>query len=67
MSAQLSQNLLLTVPMAPLVGAVVAGLFGKTVGRRGAHVITILGAMILELRFPLQRLRSASSAQRSLQ
>ncbi|MBT9594501.1 MAG: NADH-quinone oxidoreductase subunit L [Vitreoscilla sp.] len=46
MSAQLSQNLLLTVPMAPLVGAVVAGLFGKTVGRRGAHVITILGVLI---------------------
>ena len=46
MSAQLSQNLLLTVPLAPLVGAVVAGLFGKSVGRRGAHVITILGVLI---------------------
>jgi len=46
MSAQLSQNLLLTVPMAPLVGSIVAGLFGKAVGRRGAHVITILGVLI---------------------
>jgi NADH-quinone oxidoreductase subunit L len=46
MSAQLSQNLLLTVPLAPLVGSIVAGLFGKSVGRRGAHVITILGVLI---------------------
>jgi len=46
MSAQLSQNMLLAVPMAPLVGAVVAGLFGKQVGRRGAHTVTILGVAI---------------------
>jgi NADH-quinone oxidoreductase subunit L len=46
MSAQLSQNMLLAVPMAPLVGAIVAGLFGKQVGRRGAHSITILGVLI---------------------
>src|SRR5262245_36023582 len=46
MSAQLSQNLLLTVPLAPLVGSVIAGLFGKTVGRRGSHVVTILGVLI---------------------
>jgi NADH-quinone oxidoreductase subunit L len=46
MSAQLSQNMLLAVPMAPLVGAVVAGLFGKQVGRKGAHTITILGVAI---------------------
>jgi NADH-quinone oxidoreductase subunit L len=45
-SATLSQNLLLTVPLAPLVGAVIAGLFGKTVGRRGAHFFTILGVAI---------------------
>ncbi len=38
--------MLLAVPLAPLVGAVVAGLFGKTVGRRGAHTITILGVLI---------------------
>ena len=46
MSAQLSQNMLLAVPLAPLVGAIVAGLFGKQVGRRGAHVVTILGVLI---------------------
>jgi len=46
MSAALSQNLLLTIALAPLVGAVVSGLFGKTVGRRGAHVLTILGVLV---------------------
>jgi NADH-quinone oxidoreductase subunit L len=46
MSAQLSQNLLLTVPLAPLAGAIVAGFFGKTVGRRGSHIVTILGVLI---------------------
>ena len=46
MSAQLSQNLLLTVPLAPLAGSIVAGLFGKAVGRRGAHWVTILGVLV---------------------
>jgi NADH-quinone oxidoreductase subunit L len=46
MSAQLSQNLLLAVPLAPLAGAILAGLFGKAVGRRGSHVLTILGVFI---------------------
>ena len=42
----ISQNLLLTVALAPLVGAIAAGFFGKTIGRRGAHAITILGVFI---------------------
>ena len=46
MAAQLSSGLLLAVPMAPLVGALVAGLFGRQVGRRGAHTVTILGVAI---------------------
>src|SRR5258706_5955572 len=46
MSAQLSANLLLVVPLAPLAGAIVAGLFGKLVGRSGAHWITCLGVAI---------------------
>ena len=46
MAQQLSQTLLLAVPLAPLVGAVVAGFFGKQVGRRGAHTVTILGVLI---------------------
>jgi NADH-quinone oxidoreductase subunit L len=43
--SQLSPASLLAVPLAPLAGSVIAGLFGKTVGRRGAHVITILGVL----------------------
>lgn len=46
MSAQLSQNLLLAVPLAPLAGAIIAGFFGKAVGRRGSHIATILGVLI---------------------
>jgi len=42
----LSPAMLCAIPLAPLVGAIVAGLFGKTVGRAGAHVITILGVTI---------------------
>ncbi len=44
--AELSQSMLVAVPLAPLAGAVVAGLFGKTIGRRGAHSLTILGVLI---------------------
>ncbi len=43
------QTLYLTVPLAPLAGAVVAGLFGKLIGRAGAHVVTILGVAIASL------------------
>jgi len=46
MSATISQNLLLTIALAPLAGAIVAGFFGKTIGRRGAHVVTILGVLV---------------------
>ncbi|MCI1192898.1 NADH-quinone oxidoreductase subunit L [Calidifontimicrobium sp. SYSU G02091] len=46
MAAELNPNLLLAVPLAPLVGAVVAGLFGRAVGRRGAHTVTILGVAV---------------------
>lgn len=46
MSAQLSQNLLLAVPLAPLAGAIVAGLFGKQIGRRLSHWVTILGVLV---------------------
>src|SRR5689334_12052387 len=37
------------VPLAPLAGAIIAGLFGKVIGRRGAHSITILGMVIATL------------------
>ena len=46
MSATLSPSLLLTIPLAPLVGALVAGLASKQVGRRGAHSVAILGVLI---------------------
>ena len=35
------QSLYLLVPLAPLAGAIVAGLFGKSLGRAGAHRVTI--------------------------
>ena len=44
--SELSLNSLLAVPLAPLVGSIAAGLFGKVIGRRGAHMLTILGVLI---------------------
>jgi NADH-quinone oxidoreductase subunit L len=38
--------LYLIVPLAPLLGAIIAGLFGKAIGRAGAHIVTILGVTI---------------------
>jgi len=36
----------LWVPLAPLIGALVAGLFGKAIGRAGAHWVTSLGVAV---------------------
>jgi NADH-quinone oxidoreductase subunit L len=36
----------LIVPLAPLAGAIVAGLFGRAIGRAGAHWVTIVGVGI---------------------
>lgn len=51
MSQALSANLLLAVPLAPLVGCVVAGILGtafggNVIGRRTAHTATILGVFV---------------------
>jgi len=46
MAAELSQSMLVAVPLAPLAGAVLAGLFGKSIGRRGAHWATVLGVLV---------------------
>ncbi|KMY86247.1 NADH-ubiquinone oxidoreductase chain L [Candidatus Paraburkholderia calva] len=46
MSTTLNENLLLAVPLAPLAGSLIAGLFSKVVGRKGAHSITILGVFV---------------------
>jgi len=40
------KTLYLLVPLAPLAGAVIAGLFGRAIGRVGAHTVTILGVAI---------------------
>ena len=46
MAATLSQGLLLTVPLAPLAGALVAGLAGGWIGRRASHWVTILAVFV---------------------
>jgi NADH-quinone oxidoreductase subunit L len=38
--------LYLLVPLAPLFGAIMAGLFGRALGRAGAHTVTILGVLV---------------------
>ncbi|WP_448098000.1 NADH-quinone oxidoreductase subunit L [Luteibacter yeojuensis] len=42
----LSLSILLTIALAPLVGSILAGLFGKVIGRAGAHTATLLGVAI---------------------
>src|SRR5882762_333506 len=37
------QSIYLTIVLAPLIACIIAGLFGKTIGRIGAHSVTILG------------------------
>ena len=39
----ISKTHLLLIVLAPLLGAVLAGLFGRKIGRAGAHTVTILG------------------------
>jgi NADH-quinone oxidoreductase subunit L len=51
MSATLSASTLLAVPMAPLLGAVLAGIFGTAlggnwIGRKLSHSLTILGVAV---------------------
>ncbi|MEN3069681.1 NADH-quinone oxidoreductase subunit L [Uliginosibacterium sediminicola] len=40
------QNLYLLVPLAPLAGSLLAGLFGRVIGRTASHVVTILGVLV---------------------
>ena len=40
------KTLYLIVPLAPLAGAIIAGLFGRAIGRVGAHTVTIAGVAI---------------------
>ncbi|MGN6390382.1 MAG: NADH-quinone oxidoreductase subunit L, partial [Burkholderiaceae bacterium] len=51
MAGQLNPNLLLAVPLAPLAGSAIAGLFGtrffgNRIGRGASHTVTILGVLI---------------------
>ena len=51
MAQTLSATTLLAVPLAPLAGAVLAGIFGTTfggnwIGRKMAHTLTILGVLV---------------------
>ncbi len=51
MSVQLNPDLLLAVPLAPLAGSAIAGLFGtrflgNLIGRTASHSVTILGVLI---------------------
>ncbi len=51
MSQTLSASMLLAVPLAPLTGALLAGILGTTfggnwIGRRLAHTLTILGVFV---------------------
>src|SRR3954471_17417970 len=51
MAGELKPNLLLAVPLAPLVGSAIAGLFGtkffgNKIGRTASHSVTILGVLI---------------------
>ncbi|RUQ41570.1 MAG: NADH-quinone oxidoreductase subunit L [Candidatus Competibacteraceae bacterium] len=40
------QNVYLGIVLAPLIGAIIAGLFGRKIGRAGAHWVTIIGVAI---------------------
>jgi NADH-quinone oxidoreductase subunit L len=40
------EKVYLAIPLAPLAGAIIAGLFGRRIGRAGAHWVTILGVAV---------------------
>jgi len=42
----MNQSLLLAIPLLPLIAALLAGLFGRYIGRAGSHTVTILGVAI---------------------
>jgi NADH-quinone oxidoreductase subunit L len=42
----IEQSTLLIIALAPLLGAILAGLFGRQIGRAGAHWVTILGVAV---------------------
>ena len=43
MEYAISKSVLLAIVLAPLLGSILAGLFGRWIGRAGSHSVTILG------------------------
>lgn len=46
MEYTVSKGILIAIVLAPLLGSIIAGLFGRQVGRAGAHSVTIAGVAI---------------------
>jgi NADH-quinone oxidoreductase subunit L len=44
--ADLMESVYLAIPLVPLAGSIIAGLFGRRIGRTGAHRVTIGGVAI---------------------
>src|ERR1700749_4277175 len=42
----MNPTLLLLIPILPLIAALLAGVFGRVMGRAGAHTVTIVGVAI---------------------
>ncbi len=42
----MNPTVLLLIPLLPLIASIIAGLFGKQIGRAGAHTITIAGVAV---------------------
>jgi NADH-quinone oxidoreductase subunit L len=42
----MNPNVLLAIPLLPLIAAIIAGVFGRQVGRTGAHTVTIAGVAV---------------------
>ena len=40
------QSIYLTIVLAPLAAAIIAGLFGRVIGRTGAHSVAIAGVAL---------------------
>ena len=40
------ENIYLTIALAPLLGAIITGLFGRMLGRKATHTITIFGVLV---------------------
>ena len=40
------ESIYLAIPLAALLGSVIAGFFGRKIGRKGAHIVTLLGVGI---------------------